>query len=57
MSRVLRTPQFVQHANGAARAGAQKIDDATKRAEAIKPKLTAAQLEEVGKLLKSGATP
>ena len=39
------------------RAGAQKIDDAVKRAEAIKPKLTAAQLEEVGKLLKSGATP
>ena len=39
------------------RAAAQKIDDAAKRAEAIKPKLSAAQLEEAGKLLKSGELP
>ena len=39
------------------RAGAQKNEEAAKRAEAIKAKLTPAQLEEAAKLLRSGAVP
>ena len=39
------------------RAGAQKNAEAAKRAEAIKAKLTPAQLDEVAKLLRSEATP
>ena len=39
------------------RAGAQKNAEAAKRAEAIKAKLTPAQLEEAAKLLRAGETP
>ena len=39
------------------RSGAQKNAEAAKRAEAIKAKLTPAQLEEAAKLLRAGTTP
>ena len=39
------------------RAGAQKNEEAVKRAEAIKSKLTPAQLDEAAKLLRSGSLP
>ncbi len=39
------------------RAGAQKNEEAAKRAEAIKVKLSPAQLEEAAKLLRSGTVP
>ena len=39
------------------RAGAQKNEEAAKRAGAIKAKLTPAQLEEAAKLLKTGTVP
>ena len=39
------------------RAGAQKNEEAAKRAEAIKGKLTPAQLDEAAKLLRSGSVP
>ena len=39
------------------RAGAQKNEEAAKRADAIKAKLTPAQLEEAAKLLRTGTVP